>query len=64
MSEVPQHKKLAATGDTGQDIAAATVGSSGKPSTDWDKRSLMDGTSNGDSNTLEPGKKHDAKSPW
>lgn len=61
---VPQHHKLAVTGDLGQDLSANKVGATGKPSTDTNKAPLIGGGSSGSDTTLEPKGKSSARSPW
>jgi len=51
MSGVRQHAVYAATGKPSQDAADSKMGSEGKPSDQWSKNSLIDGTCTADKNT-------------
>ena len=65
MSEVPQHKKYAITGEIGQELADSKVGNSGGAALDRAaKTPLMDGGDSKSDTTLESGAGRNAKSPW
>ncbi len=61
---LPQHKKLAMTGELGQELPAAKTGATGKPSDEQNKSALMGGGSKGSDTTLESKGKSTARSPW
>lgn len=61
---LPQHKKLAMTGDLGQELPKSKTGATGKPSDEMNKAPLIGGGSKGSDTTLESKGKSTARSPW
>lgn len=61
---LPQHKKLAITGELGQELPKNKTGATGKPSTDMNKSALIGGGSKGSDTTLESKGKSAARRPW
>jgi hypothetical protein len=61
---LPQHKKLAMTGELGQELPASKTGATGKPSTEQNNSALMGGGSKGSDTTLGSKGKSAARSPW
>jgi hypothetical protein len=64
MGAINQHKKLAMTGELGQDLPDAKAGDSGKPTDQQSKSPLIGGKGGGDSNTAGAANKDSKRSAW